>query len=215
MEKAEARRHIREALEMIGEDDFLTWSETIVQHILLLPEFNDAGCVMLFASLPDEFDTEPLIDAALMMNKTVTLPRVDWRRKQLDIVRIDRVSELEDGYMGILESRDGVALPVRSVDFMLVPGLAFDHIGHRLGRGGGYYDRLLASPGMHAARCAAAFACQLLDYVPFDAHDQAVDLLVTEEGVMRFGHELEEEDRPAFDAGTLDGFEDDEDDEEE
>ncbi len=204
MEKAEARRQVRETLDTIGEEEYLTWSETIVQHILMLPEFNDAGCVMLFASLPDEFDTESLIDAALMMNKTVTMPRVDWRRRQLDIVRIDSPSELEDGYMGILESREGVALPVRSVDFMLVPGLAFDYWGHRLGRGGGYYDRLLSATGMHATRCAAAFACQLLEYVPFDAHDQSVEMLATEEGVLRFNQEPEEDERPPLDLGALD-----------
>lgn len=190
MEKTEARRQIREALDRISEDDYLMLSEQIVEHILMVPEFTDAGCVMLFASLPDEFDTTSLIDAALLMSKVVTLPRVNWRERELDIVRIHSLSDVEEGYMGILESRQGEEVPVSAVDFILVPGLAFDYDGHRLGRGGGYYDRLLARPGCRAVRCAAVPSLQLVDHVPHEPHDQPIDMLVTEEGVLRFTEDM-------------------------
>jgi 5-formyltetrahydrofolate cyclo-ligase len=70
-------------------------------------------------------------------------------------------------------------VPPSEIDLILIPGLAFDRTGRRLGRGGGFYDRFLADPGLRATRCGVLFDCQLLPEIPADPHDIRVDFLAT------------------------------------
>ena len=186
MEKTEARRQIREALDLVTDEERAAWSAVMCGHIMGLPEFGESETIMLFASLPDEFDTMPLIAAALEAGRAVYMPVVDWRRRRLRIRRLMRVGDLREGYMGILEPPEGEAIEPERLDFILVPAVGFDRMGHRLGRGGGYYDRLLSTPGLKAVKCGAALECQVLDYIPHGSHDVPVDMLVTEGGVYRF-----------------------------
>jgi len=76
-------------------------------------------------------------------------------------------------------------VPHEDIDLVIVPGLGFDRQGNRLGRGGAYYDRFLASPGMHAKKWAVAFAEQILDAVPHDDKDIPVDAIITDAGILR------------------------------
>lgn len=187
MEKEEARRSVRESLDLITEEERIEYSEMITESVLMLPEFNNSQTIMLFASLPDEFDTLPLIEQALMMGRSVLMPKVDWRRRKLLICRIDAISDLEEGYWGILEPPEERSMDAEDIDFILTPGMAFDIVGNRLGRGGGYYDRLLSERGMDAITCGAAYDCQVFAQIPHDEHDRTIDMLVTEQRVMRFG----------------------------
>jgi len=186
MEKAEARRQIREALDLLSEEERVQRSALVAAHVMDLPEFRESERIMLFASLPDEFDTLLIIAAAIEAGREVYLPRVNWRKRRLDVARLRRVGDLADGYMGILEPPPDETLPPGRLDFILVPALGFDRFGNRLGRGGGYYDRLLSTPGLRAVKCGAAFACQVLDAIPHTDRDVPVDLLVTDDGVYRF-----------------------------
>jgi len=88
------------------------------------------------------------------------------------------------GVFGILEPAGSEIVEPGSIDFVLVPARGFDRSGNRLGRGGGYYDRYMSHPDFHAIRCGIAFAAQVLDAIPHDAHDLPVHILVTEEGVL-------------------------------
>ena len=185
MEKAEVRRQVREILDRLSDEERAEASEAICEHVLTMPEFPRNGAVMLFASLPDEFDTTPLMQEALTAGR-VYLPRVDWRTKKLLICRVNDLAELEEGYMGIMEPPVGETAQPDELDFILAPGLAFDWGGNRLGRGGGYYDRLLSSPGLRAVSCGAAFQIQVVDYLPHGPNDRPVDILVTELGAVRF-----------------------------
>ena len=90
------------------------------------------------------------------------------------------------GRYDIEEPADGEPWPADNIDLIVVPGLAFDTSGGRLGKGGGFYDRFLVQPGMHALTCAVAFAEQMIETVPAEPHDRRVDMLVTDEAVLRF-----------------------------
>ena len=93
-------------------------------------------------------------------------------------------ADLVRGSLGVFEPTNDSALIVEvgAADFILVPGVAFDRAGARLGRGGGFYDRLLGEAALTARRVAVCFACQLVDRVPVEAHDALVDAIVTENG---------------------------------
>jgi 5-formyltetrahydrofolate cyclo-ligase len=114
------------------------------------------------------------------------LPRIDKVRRRLDLYRVQDVDvDLTAGVWGIREPAAHCALAdASSVEFMLVPGVAFTARGERLGYGGGYYDRLLAGIGDAVPRVAAAFSVQVVETLPLAAHDRRVHMVVTERQVL-------------------------------
>ena len=94
-------------------------------------------------------------------------------------------TELVEDRYGLRAPATSVPAPIEQIDLVVAPGLAFDRHGNRLGRGGAFYDRFLASKQLRADRFAFAFSEQLVDFVPNGEHDQEIDYLITEEGVIK------------------------------
>ena len=157
-------------------------SAAIAARIAELPSFRAASTVLLTLAYRSEWDTMPLVRAALSAGKVVLAPRVDPDARVLGLYAIaDPDADLEPGYRGIREPRRHCAPGATSaVDWVLVPGVAFDAEGRRLGYGGGFYDRLLPEIAARAPRVAGAFEAQLVGRVPAAPHDQVVDMIVTE-----------------------------------
>lgn len=133
-----------------------------------------------------EFETAAFVRRVLADGKTLVLPRVNREAKRLNLFVVGDLDR--DLAPGVWEIREPVpdrcaAAVERDIEFALVPGLAFDERGGRLGYGGGFYDRLLA--GLQAVRVTAAFSVQVVEAVPMSEHDQYVDLIVTEDGPVR------------------------------
>ena len=154
----------------------------IARRIVALPSFHAARCPLLTLPFRSEWNTRPLIAAAHAQGKTVALPRVDDAARMLDVHVVQDIErETAPGFRGIPEP--AASLPrvdLGAIDWVLVPGVAFDLAGRRLGYGGGYYDRLLALLDAHAQRVAGAFDLQVVPAVPAAPHDLVVDLIVTE-----------------------------------
>jgi len=187
VEKAQARQEIARRLAALSAEERCAASARIRRLVAGLPEFQRARTVMLFASLPDEVDTLPVIADALAAGKTVALPRVDRKRRVIEAVAVRDVErDTAPGVFGILEPTGGEVVEAAAIDFVLVPARGFDRCGNRLGRGGGYYDRYMGQAGFRATRCGIAFAAQVLDAIPHDPHDLPVHLLVTEAETLRF-----------------------------
>ena len=149
-----------------------------------LREFNEFRCIALYASALGEPDTRPLFELLVGAGRDVLLPRcVDGGC--LDFVKVEDWSTLKPGRFGLLEPAGAVSPEsLASVDLFLIPGLAFDRRGARLGRGGGYYDRSLP----HEARVwGLAFEAQWVGAVPTEEHDRSVDGVLTEAGLTRTG----------------------------
>lgn len=145
--------------------------------------------VTCYRSLPTEPDTRVLLDLLFANGHAVWLPRIDGA--SLRWVRADATSAYARGPLGIAEPEgpsDDDALT--NADVLLMPGLACDLDGHRLGQGGGYYDRALAHIPSHAEggplRILLLHDDEVIDQVPVDDHDQAVDVVVTASRVIRF-----------------------------
>lgn len=156
-------------------------ARAIAAGIVELPSFARAACVLLTLPFRSEWDSRPLVDAALARGAVVALPRVDVAARVLVLHRLrDPATEVAAGYRGIPEPLpDLPQLDAAAVDWVLVPGVAFDAHGHRLGYGGGYYDRLLAAMASAVPRVAGAFDVQLVAQVPCAPHDLTVDTIVT------------------------------------
>jgi 5-formyltetrahydrofolate cyclo-ligase len=174
-------------------------SAAITQSLLMQPAYAKANVVLAYASFGDEFDTAAFLQHILFSKKILVLPRVDKATQQLVLHRVLRIDELVAGVWGIREPRaDAPQVTCADVDFALIPGLAFDRRGGRLGYGGGYYDKLLSIVSMPQTRllarslgqskamglCAGAFSCQIVDQVPLDQHDIRIPLLITENEII-------------------------------
>jgi 5-formyltetrahydrofolate cyclo-ligase len=186
----EAKRALREqvmrARDSMRPDSRAAASEAITATLSSRADFVAARVVLLTLPYGSEWDTRLLLSAALAQGKTVAAPRVNSERRMLEIHAVRDVDrEVAPGYLGIPEPRadcPGVALP--SIDWVLVPGVAFDAAGRRLGYGGGYYDRLLPLLGPEVKRVAGAFELQIVEHVPAAPHDATVDSVVTEKGTL-------------------------------
>ena len=157
-------------------------AQAIAGRILALPSFAAARTVLMTLPFRSEWDTLPLVHAALAAGKTMVLPRVVAGARMLALHAIrDPVADVVAGHWGIREpGAQCPAVAPDAIDWVLVPGVAFDATGARLGYGGGYYDRLLPLVARGAPRIAGAFALQVVDSVPAGPHDLTVDAIVTE-----------------------------------
>jgi 5-formyltetrahydrofolate cyclo-ligase len=161
-----------------------TRASAVIQHkIVNLPAYRSARTVLGYMNFGSEFESARFVRAVLNDGKILVLPKINRAARKLDLYRVhDLERDLAAGVWGIKEPRSERCAPHTSqqIDFVLAPGVAFDEKGERLGYGGGYYDRLLHSLGKHPVLAAAAFSVQIVDQVPVEANDRAVDLVVTE-----------------------------------
>ncbi len=169
-------------------------SRDVIQRIAALPEWEAAAVVSAFVGVGSEVETVPLIERALAAGKRVAVPWVSGRELRLFDLRDLR--DLAPAPFGLLEpARELRADPSRlieaaAVDLFVVPGLAFDRAGGRLGHGRGYYDGLLAGARPAAFFVAAAFECQLVEAVPMETRDVAVHAIATERALHRVAGRL-------------------------
>ena len=101
----------------------------------------------------------------------------------MQFVEVDDLAALSKGAFGLLEPKGGLTASVADLDLMVVPGVAFDRTGHRLGYGKGFYDRELHATGFSGVLIGFCFEFQLLDRLPAESHDVPVDYIVTEQGL--------------------------------
>ena len=156
-------------------------ASAIRERLQDLPSFKRAACLLLTLPFRSEWDTRPLADDALREGRRVVIPRVDRAVRTLQLHAIEDVDrDIVPGYLGVPEPR-AVLPQVRpgDVDWVLVPGVAFDAQGGRLGYGGGFFDRLLPLLPLAAPKIAGAFDVQVVDEVPMAPHDHRIDGIVS------------------------------------
>lgn len=158
-------------------------SRKIHERLCALPEFDRASTVLAFASIQNEIRTRGFIEAAWAQGKRVALPCVVGDRLQLRLVESE--TPLQEGAFSVPEPpTDAPQVRADEVDFALVPALAVDPRGYRIGYGGGYYDKLLPELS-RACSSAVAYDFQLISEVPELPFDMRVDLVVTDARVIR------------------------------
>ncbi|MYD55081.1 MAG: 5-formyltetrahydrofolate cyclo-ligase [Chloroflexi bacterium] len=185
MSKAELRSAMRRQRAALPAEARHGWSASIAARLTALDELRRADTVHCYASsLPGEVGTDGLLARLLTERRRVVCPRVR-AHGQLEHREISALSQLVDAAFGLREPDHELAPPVDPgiCDVIVVPGVAFDVEGGRLGMGGGYYDRFLAQ--VSAPIVGLAFEMQLVDRLPESDHDQRVDLIVTELRVIR------------------------------
>jgi len=177
--KRELRRAAGESVRQLSAAERAVASVKAMALLEKQPLWRQAESILFYAPMTGELDVWPMLEAALAAGKTAGLPRFDGDAQCYVACRIrDLASDVEMGRFGIREpvaQCAGDAL--KRLDLILVPGVAFDLHGRRLGRGKGYYDHLLAA--VSGTACAVAFDEQIVDAVPVESHDVVLNCILT------------------------------------
>jgi 5-formyltetrahydrofolate cyclo-ligase len=187
-DKRAARARARERLRGLPATEQAAKGAAIAAGVWRLPELVAARTILLFASVPGEPPTDPIAAEARLRGIEIVYPRC-IPGFALSLHAVGSAEELRVGSsFGVREPLPHCPpIGVGEIDIAFLPGLAWDRSGTRLGRGAGYYDRLLATDGFGAVRCGLFFAAQELPDLPRDPWDVPLDVVVTEEEVVRFG----------------------------
>ncbi len=181
MTKEELRQTIRARLAKLK--DAPTKSVEACEFLLSLKEMQEARTLLLYVSKEGELSTHQLIQWLLVQSdRRVCVPAYEEKRQRYFASELKNFArDLEVGKFGILEPRAEAERPVPwdEISAVIVPGLAFDKQGNRLGRGGGHFDAML--PQIRGVKIGLAFDCQIVDSLPMEEHDVPVDIVVTEE----------------------------------
>lgn len=184
--KKSLRSFMRSRLRETPEAALHSWSIQLVTHLQSRKDlWQKPGVIALFGGLRSEPD---LISVFLPWLQTL-----GWKTAlftisgtQLQPVIVQNEADLKRGHLGVWEPLGDQTIPIGQLDMILVPGLAFDKTsGARMGRGGGYYDRLLSDPEIHARLIGVAFHLQILPEIPTEQHDIHVQEIITEMGTHR------------------------------
>lgn len=182
--KALLRESTRAARQGILAEKRPAFARAAADRALELQEVLRATHVLGFAATPEELDPDPLLQALHARGATICLPRITGPGA-LSVHAYAPGVPLEDGPFGLRQPpADAPTIALDVIDLVIVPGVAFDSTGARLGFGGGYYDRLLARLPL-ATRVALAFDNQVVAKVPEGPHDQRVDIVVTPTRTLR------------------------------
>lgn len=181
-EKKLIRKEILSKRDLIAEEERLLKSKKIVDNVLGLPEWKEAEEIYLFASFGSEPNTFPLIENALKNGKRVSLPRII--KKEMKFINIRSIDDLVPGTWGILEPED-LGIYNERPGLVIVPGVAFGRNLYRVGYGAGHYDRFFCKKKKDFKKVAIGYDFQLIDKVPYDELDVAVDMVITDKDIIR------------------------------
>lgn len=185
MDKSTLRKSMRELTRALTPELRDTLSCKALERLTLVEAFEAARTVGLFMSLPDEVRTQEFVEA-LAARKRVALPVIEG-----DDMRFEYYVPAEGvrtGSFGIDEPARGLLCPPEDMDVIVVPGVAFDRAGNRMGRGRGYYDRWLAAAPATIVRIGLCYPHQFLDAIPHEPHDIPMDCIVTAGGCHDIRH---------------------------
>ena len=176
-EKQELRKAMRAMRRGFSDEAQRIASEAACKRILAFAPYQEADCVMAYVACRGELDVSPVIEDILISGKHLVLPRCE-ADGIMTARRITSLDQLVSGAYGIPAPQEtSEIVPPQEIDFILVPGTAFDRDGYRLGQGGGYYDRFMKET--NAMRAGVCHDEALLERVPHEAHDLRMDAVIT------------------------------------
>jgi 5-formyltetrahydrofolate cyclo-ligase len=165
--------------------EVLEKSKLIKEQVFHMEEFKEAKTILFYVSYDNEVYTHEMIKESLGMKKQVVVPKTDMNNRTIICSSLTMWDDLLSGAYNILEPRQECVneVSLESIDLMIIPGVAFDSHGNRIGHGMGYYDRLLQKK-MSAHCLGLAFELQIVESIPTEKHDIKVEKIVTEERII-------------------------------
>jgi 5-formyltetrahydrofolate cyclo-ligase len=182
LDKMLLRQEMHNKRKMLTQTEIQDKSQKIAQRLFSLPHYHKASYIFIYLALKNEVPTGIIIENAWLQKKKILVPVCQKRDNSLLLSELHSFSELGTGTWNIPEPPLEYLRPVPPsiADLTVIPGLAFDPRGYRLGYGAGYYDRFLPQLSPECPVIALAYDFQVLDNVPSEPHDIPVDMIITE-----------------------------------
>jgi 5-formyltetrahydrofolate cyclo-ligase len=178
MDKRAIRTHMLKCRSALLPEQVAQLSRLAQQRLMATELFSSAQSLALYSPIQNEIATSDIFITARHQGKQVYYPRV--AKQGLHFVEIVSPRQLVAGAFGVLEPAADLEMSAQVPDLILIPGVVFDRRGHRLGYGRGFYDRYLAGCSNQAVRVGFCYSFQLCEALPVGAHDQSLDVLVTD-----------------------------------
>ncbi len=187
VKKREVRTNALKIRESLTPGRYEKNSRGIRDQLLEFANFQESTTILLYSSFRQEPDTKDIIQECFDLGKVVLLPVVHPKRQEFITFKVDNLdTDLRQRPDGRMEPDPKICKPIltRFIDLAIIPGIAFDERGGRIGYGEGYYDKLIMSLPSTTRKVAIAMECQLVNQVPMEAHDRFVDIIITEDRVI-------------------------------
>ena len=185
--KGKIRKEINGMRDNTPDSELNERSERIKENLFRASEFVNAKTILFYVSTRSEVRTEQMIKDSLKLGKKVAVPSTDLEKHMLCSFELkDFEKELAPGAFGIPEPKKGVCneIPIEEIDLITIPGTAFDRKGDRIGYGKGFYDKLLSSM-KDVTTIGLAYDFQIVPQIPEEEHDVKVDMIVTENEIIK------------------------------
>lgn len=191
MDKTQLRKELLQKRNNIDGDYSISASQAIFENALQNQKIQGAKTILSYMPYGKEANILPLNQWILDSGKNLCIPRV----KDSTVMEAIKIEDLDKGLVkkafGILEPQDNLgAIDIHEIDLVLVPGVAFDKYGNRLGHGKGYYDRFLSKCSVNTIFIGICYSFQLLESIPFSSHDVKVHYIITESSLYTMPHNL-------------------------
>jgi 5-formyltetrahydrofolate cyclo-ligase len=185
--KHEIRDNMAKKIVTLSESKVEEKTAKIENRLFEFANFLEANIALLYVNSVSEVNSLKIIKRCFNYNKIVVLPAFDTTKFEMKLMKIDNVdSNLTLGPRGILEPDEGKCnvVPIECIDIAIIPGVAFDEKGGRIGSGEGYYDRLIPKLPITTRKVALSFECQIIQQVQMESHDKHVDIIITEKRII-------------------------------
>jgi 5-formyltetrahydrofolate cyclo-ligase len=185
--KADIRKEIAAAIGKLSVDELAERTSLIENRLFEFANFLEAKIALLYIDNQNEVKSSGIIRRTFDQNKIVVLPLVKTDTKKFKLFKIDDFAkDLKTGQNGILQPDPGKCrtVPIDCIDIAIIPGIAFDEKGGRIGSGDGYYDRLIPHLPVTTRKVALALDNQIIPQVPIESHDKHVDIIITDKRII-------------------------------
>lgn len=185
MDKGQIRKDIKEKLQAIQKDLYKKWSSDIAANLFNTNDWKQADTIAITISRGIEVDTRAIIEKGWEEGKRIVVPKCEPVTKDMTFRVLESFDQLEVVYYGLEEPKENEtkAILAGAINLMIVPGLAYNRNGYRIGFGGGYYDRFLCNFSGKTASLAFE-EVQLVEELPIEEHDIPVNMIITNEQVI-------------------------------
>ena len=185
--KIQIRDDIAKTISALSESEINEKTAAVESRLFAFANFLESKIALLYISENLEVGTDSIIQKAYSYNKIVVLPAFDPENYKMTLMKVDAFGqELVPGPRGVLEPDPGKCkvVPMDRIDIAILPGLAFDEKGGRIGLGTGYYDRLIPRLDITTRKVALTFEEQIIPQVPMESHDKHVDIIITDKRII-------------------------------
>ena len=185
--KGDIRNRITNKIKAISENELLEKANAIENRLFDFANFLESNIAMLYLNKSIEVISRDIVKRSFGYNRIIVLPAYDTEKHEFRLLKVEDLDkDLIMGQRDTLEPDQTRCknVPVESIDIAVIPGIAFDEKGGRIGTGEGYYDRFIPTLSATTRKVALAYEDQIVSQVPMESHDKHVDIIITEERII-------------------------------